>query len=102
MMNTHRVNTDITEREQMVYDIMNAATVIEDPDLNLVKGDLSTMDTFNKIMLENFTKPFFCGKKEHNSNNNMSVACAYFVKLATKIPKVKGSTDDPQKGKRQL
>jgi hypothetical protein len=68
-----------------VYDIMKAAPVIEDPEINFVTENPSAkMGDFEKIMLERFAKPLYCGEKESESSNNVSVACMYFVKLTMK------------------
>ena len=86
MMSSRRVNNDVVAKE--VYEIMKAAPVIEDPELNFVtEKSEATMDDFEKIMLERFAKSFYCGEKEDKSSNNVSVACMYFVKLTSPTTK---------------
>lgn len=83
-MDARRANNDDALAKE-VYEIMKAAPVVEDPDLNFVAvNPCATMDDFERIMLKRFAKPFYCGEKEDEYGNNVSVACMYFVKLTTK------------------
>ena len=65
-----------------MYSIMKAAPVIEDEELTFVtENPGATMNDFENIIMNRFALPFYCGVKESNSSNDVSVSCMYFVKL---------------------
>ena len=80
-MNRRAVNTE--ELASSIHKIMSDAPPIEDPELDYLAVDGSTakMKDFERYILSKIAKPLFCGFKEDDSINNVSVACMYLLKM---------------------